>query len=338
MQRAQETSLRWWELWGRCPHGGQVTSVSFFLSSYVKGRKLPRKRYSVNLCEVIYLHVCQTEPKVESMKFRLFQYFSHVSMEKRKRQNCWVNKSLFFPEGGSHQDSLIDHPPALGNTPGKASEIFEGIMNIHVSAAAPRANTCVYRVIKLHRQRAWGGCFPALVRVCDVLKWFHSAGDDNVTGDFSVIAGNPQDQTFHASCCEHDVIMFTFCLTFTQTFRGTKVKISASPSSESFQLLIRSMRHSRPAAGARLFIFQAADAPWVTEDEEGEEERCRDRQARGASAALQLHVCSWTCSPVTFGSCSQVWSAARETPQVHKPPVVLSSFRERCGRGTARKQ
>lgn len=85
------------------------------------------------------------------------------------------------------------------------------------------------------------------------------------------------------------------------------------------------MRHSRPAAGARLFIFQAADAPWVTEDEEGEEERCRDRRARGASAALQLHVCSWTCSPVTFGSCSQVWSAARKTPQVQKPPVVLSS-------------
>lgn len=66
------------------------------------------------------------------------------------------------------------------------------------------------------------------------------------------------------------------------------------------------------------------------EDEEGEEERCRDRRAGGASAALQLHVCSWTCSPVTSGSCSQVWSAARKTPQVQKPPVVLSrhTFRE----------
>lgn len=144
VQRAQETSLRWWEFWGRCPHRGQVTSVSFFLSSYVKGRKLPRKRYSVNLCEVIYLHVCHTEPKVESMKFQLFQHFSHVSMEKRKRQNCWVNKSLFFPKGGSHQDSLIDHPPALGNTPGKASEIFEDIMKYsRVCCSASSQHVCL---------------------------------------------------------------------------------------------------------------------------------------------------------------------------------------------------
>ncbi|CAI5692098.1 unnamed protein product [Oreochromis niloticus] len=59
--------------------------------------------------------------------------------------------------GGSHQGDVTYslHPPALRNKPGKASEIFEDIMKYsRVSPAAPRANTCVYSVIKLHRQEA----------------------------------------------------------------------------------------------------------------------------------------------------------------------------------------
>lgn len=65
-----------------------------------------------------------------------------------------------------------------------------------------------------------------------------------------------------------------------------------SSSSESFQLLIRSMWHSRPAAGARLFIFQSADAPWVTRTRK---ERKSGAGTDGLEARRQL--CSSTFVP-----------------------------------------
>lgn len=83
-----------------------MTSVSFFLSSYVKGRKLPRKRYSVNLCEVIYLHVCQAEPKVDPVgrdpsgrvnEIPAFPVFFSCFHGKKKKTKLLSEQKLVFP-------------------------------------------------------------------------------------------------------------------------------------------------------------------------------------------------------------------------------------------------
>lgn len=78
-----------------------MTSVSFFLSSYVKGRKLPRKGYSMNLCEVIYLHVCQTEPKVDPSgrvnEIPAFPVFFSRFHGKKKKTKLLSEQNLVFP-------------------------------------------------------------------------------------------------------------------------------------------------------------------------------------------------------------------------------------------------
>lgn len=88
-----------------------MTSVLFFLSSYVKGRK----RYSVNLCEVIYVHVCQAKPKVDPVgrdpsgrvnEIPAFPAFFSLFHGKKKKTKLLSEQNLVFPKGVSHQGDV----------------------------------------------------------------------------------------------------------------------------------------------------------------------------------------------------------------------------------------
>lgn len=165
--KPQETSLRCWELWGRCPHRDKWRQCH-----YVKGRKWPRKRYSVNLCEVIYLHVCHTETKVDPSgrvnEIPAFPVFFSFPWKKEKDKTVKWTKPCFSLKMDLIRVMSRTHPSSSSS--GKASEMFEDIMKYsRVSCSA----------LSQHVFTAWSSCTDSLRKMFPCISlWFHSAGDD----------------------------------------------------------------------------------------------------------------------------------------------------------------
>lgn len=141
--------------------------------------------------------------------------------------------------------------------------------------------------------------------------------------------------------------MFTFCLTFTQTFRGTKkypIKISASPSN--LLHLRASSSSSDPCDTADLQQEHASlfSRPLTLP----ESLRTRKERKSGAGTdGLEAHrqLCSSTFVPehVLLSRLVPALRSDRLHGKLHRYknlPLFCPrhTFRERCGRGTARKQ